>query len=297
MPLALLFVLMFSAEPAFTQSAPVAPTSLQARVDAASAALASNPKFKRRSPKERQQITEFVAGNMLFVLLHEIGHAVTTQMGIPILGKKEDAADAFAVTRLIKLDSGFSDHVLTEAGKGFFLSARRDKKTHDPVPFYDEHGLDEQRGYDVVCWMVGSGQDKYQSLADETDLPKERQKSCAGDFGDASNSWDTVLKPYLRTPDQPKTKIDVVYGEAKGDLDAIGKGLQSIQLLETVAEGVGDAFAWPAPFTIEIQSCGFPNAMWVQKTLKLTTCYELAADFGDLYREYGFASDQKRKRK
>jgi hypothetical protein len=134
MPLALLFVLMFSAEPAFTQSAPVAPTSLQARVDAAAAALASNPKFKRRSPKERQQITEFVAGNMLFVLLHEIGHAVTTQMGIPILGKKEDAADAFAVTRLIKLDSGFSDHVLTEAGKGFFLSARRDKKNARSSP-------------------------------------------------------------------------------------------------------------------------------------------------------------------
>jgi hypothetical protein len=99
--------------------------------------------------------------------LHELAHATTTQMGLPILGKKEDAADAFAVTRLIKLGSGFSDRVLVAAGKGFFLSGRRDEKTGGSVPYYDEHGLDQQRGYDVVCLMVGTGQDKYQHLADE----------------------------------------------------------------------------------------------------------------------------------
>jgi len=32
----------------------------------------------------------------------------------------------------------------------------------------------------------------------------------------ASYSWDSVLKPHPRAPDQPKTKIDVVYGEATG---------------------------------------------------------------------------------
>ena len=79
---------------------------------------------------------------MLFVLLHEMAHATTTQFGLPILGKKEDAADSFAVTRLIKLGAGYSDRVLIESGKGFFLAARRDTKTGDPVPYYDEHGLD-----------------------------------------------------------------------------------------------------------------------------------------------------------
>jgi hypothetical protein len=162
------FVLMVAAGPAFTQPAPSDPANLQARVDAAALALGSNSRFKRLSPKDRQQLAEFVAGNMLFVLLHELSHATTTQLGLPILGKKEDAADAFAVTRLIKLGSGFSDRVLVAAGKGFFLSGRRDEKTGDSVPYYDEHGLDQQRGYDVVCLMVGTGQDKYQHLADET---------------------------------------------------------------------------------------------------------------------------------
>ncbi len=290
-------VLGFGAEPALAQPALPDTASLQARIDAAALALGNNPKFKRLSVKDRQQLAEFVAGNMLFVLLHEMAHATTTQFGLPILGKKEDAADSFAVTRLIKLGSGFSDRVLVEAGKGFFLAARRDKKTGDPVPFYDEHGLDEQRGYDVVCLMVGSGQDKYQHLADETDLPKDRQKSCSGDFTDASGSWDMVLKPHLRAPDQPQTKIEVVYGEAKGPLAAGAEALRSIKLLENVAERLSDVLVWPAPFTVELQSCGFPNAQWALDTRKLTLCYELAADFADLYREYGTASKNTKKRK
>jgi hypothetical protein len=296
-PLCLPFVFTFTTGPIFAQSPPSELEKFQTRIDAAAVALGSNPKFKRQSPKYLQGLAEFVSGNMLFVLLHELAHATTTQMGLPILGKKEDAADSFATTRLIKLDTGFSDRVLVEAGKGWFLNARRDKKTRDPVPYYDEHGLDQQRGYDMVCLMVGSGQEKYQYLADATNLPKSRQESCSGDYADALNSWDMVLKPHLRAADQPKTKINVVYGDAKGNLDTVAQGLRSIQLLETVADRVADAYVWPAPFTIEIQSCGFPNAKWVPSTLTLTLCYELAADFADLYRDYGGAQVDSRKRK
>ena len=60
-----------------------------------------------------------------------------------------------------------------------------------------------------------------------------------------------------------------------------------IRLLETVAEHAADDFAWPAPFTLEMQSCGFPNARWDLATKKLTLCYELAREFADLYRDYG----------
>ena len=49
-----------------------------------------------------------------------------------------------AVTRLIKLDNVFTDGVLEAAAKGWFMSDRRDKKNGDTVPFYDEHGLDQQ---------------------------------------------------------------------------------------------------------------------------------------------------------
>jgi hypothetical protein len=53
--------------------------------------------------------------------------------------------------------------------------------------------------------------------------------------------------------------------------------------LETVAEHAADEFAWPAPFTLEMQSCGYPNARWDLPTHKLTVCYELASEFAGLY--------------
>ena len=55
---------------------------------------------------------------MLFVVLHEMAHAAVNEMGLPVLGKAEDAAHAFAATRLIKIESGVSDRVLTDASQG-----------------------------------------------------------------------------------------------------------------------------------------------------------------------------------
>jgi putative metallopeptidase DUF4344 len=291
----------FALRPADAQPAPAqtpgAPTSQQAKVDAFAKELAKNPKFKKLSPKYLQAATEFVIGNTLFAMLHELGHAATNQLKIPVLGRKEDAADIFAATRLIKLNNDFTDGVLDAAARGWFMTDRRDTKTGDEVPYYDEHGLDQQRAYQIVCLMVGSGDSKYQALADATKLPKDRQKSCAGDFADGSGSWDAALKPHLRAPDQPKTKIEVVYGEGKGDLDVVAQGLRSVGLLETIADRAASAIAWPEPFTVEAQSCGYLNAAWIPDKHKLFLCYELAQDFADLYRDYGDTRQSGRKRR
>jgi hypothetical protein len=262
-----------------------------------SATLLGSTAAESMPKTETQGLAEFVSGNMLFVLCHEIAHAAITQMGLPVLGKAEDAADSFATLRMIRLGSAFSHRVLAEAAKGWFLSNRRDQQTGDKINYYDEHGIDLQRAYQIVCMMVGSDRSKFRDLASETKLPDTRQESCAGDYSNASYSWDLVLKPHLRTPDQPKTKIDVVYGEATGRLEHSAQAARSIQLLETVAQHVADEFAWPAPFTLEMQSCGFPNARWDLSTRKLTLCYELAADFEELYRAYGVARAESPKRK
>jgi Putative metallopeptidase len=283
-----LFAIVAITGPVSAQPAPAQPGALQTRMDAAAAALEKNPRFKSLSPPYRQVIAEFMAGNTLFVLLHELAHATASQMQIPALAGKEDAADSFAVMQLIKSNSGFSDRVIGESAKGWFMSDQRNRENGDPVAYYDEHGLDQERAYRIVCLMVGSGEDKYQRVAAATKLPKDRQDSCAGDFGAASNSWDMALKPHLRSPDQPKTKIDVIYGEAKGGkLEAVAQALRSIMLLETVAERMADTYAWPASFAIEMQSCGYANAQWLPRVRKISLCYELAADFADLYRGYG----------
>src|SRR5262249_31388028 len=137
----------------------------------------------------------------------------------------------------------------------------------------------------------------------------EVQGSCRGDEAAGGAPADLRLRlrqcfvrmgsgaeAALRTPDQPRTRIDVTYGESKGKLAIAGQAMRSMEFLETVAQPTSERLAWPTPFELELQTCGAPDAHWVPKTRKVTLCYEMVADFADLYRAYGAepAADRKR---
>jgi hypothetical protein len=206
-----LFFVLAGVGQLLAQAAPPAP-AFQSRMEEAARTLANEPRLKRLSAQQRQALSEFVVGNMLFVMAHEIGHAVMGEMEIPVLGREEDAADAFAILNALKVGHNFSHGVLVEAAKGWFLSDRRDKKEANQLTYYDNHGLNLQRAYQIVCLMVGSDSKRFKDLADETKLPKERQQSCQEDYRIASWSWETILKSHRRAADQPKQTIDVKYG-------------------------------------------------------------------------------------
>src|SRR5215468_12135617 len=118
-------------------------------------------------------------------------------------------------------------------------------------------------------------------------LPDDRRESCKREFERTSSSWHKVLQPHRRQPDESKVDIETIYGEGKGDLASYAQGFRTMRLLETVAGFTADELAWPVPFTLEMQSCGFINARWNDETRKLTLCYELAADFAELGRDFG----------
>jgi hypothetical protein len=267
------------------------------RIHEAVRAFGNQSGLKGIPPDRREQLAEFVSGNMLFVLLHELGHTTIGELDLPVLGKEEDAADSFASLTLIHIKSEFSEHVLAEAAKGWFMADRRDKKDGEPVVYYDEHGLNQQRAFQIVCYMVGADPVRFKDLAAEIKLPKDRQESCSEDYRKAAKSWGVLLQPHVRATDRPKTKIDAVYGEAKGKLEIAAQIGRSIRLLDGVASQSSELVVWPAPFSLEMQTCGFINAKWDQSTRKLTLCYELAEDFAELYRDYGIPRRESRVRK
>ena len=279
-------------------TAPSTPTTVQERISEVARSLQSNPKLKKLTETQRENVVNFIVGNMLFVMLHELGHGAIEQFKIPILGREEDTADNFAIIRLLEVGSAFSHRILVEATRGWFLSDRRDRDSKEPLYYYDEHGLDKQRAYQIVCIMVGSDPVEFKDLADQTKMPDDRQSTCKIDYDTAFSGWSTVLKPDLRSPEQPKTKIDVTYGDGQGTLDVYAQGFRSLRMLEAVRDRAADLLAWPTPFTLEMQTCGVINGMWQHGQNKLTLCYELAADFADLYRYNDeLTSSKKKKRK
>jgi hypothetical protein len=87
------------------------------------------------------------------------------------LGGLEDD-DEFELGRLLdRVGDDFSHRVLIEAAQGWFLADRRDQKTGVKVAYYDQHVLNQQRAYQIVCLMVGADGD----IANETKLPEERR--------------------------------------------------------------------------------------------------------------------------
>lgn len=259
---------------------------LQARIDASAETLQHEKYLKFYDAARRRDIARFIAGNMMFVLLHEVGHALITEMGLPVLGREEDAADSFASVAMLWMKDEFSHRVLTEAATGWFYADRRDRMEKTPVTYYDEHGLNQQRAYQIVCYMVGSDPEKFAALADEAGLPKERRTRCVGDFSNAEWSWNMLLKKHRRTT-EPKTIMSIVYGEAGAGLEDFAQFLRGVQMLELAAERISDTFIWRAPITLEAKTCGSSGADWNVDTRTLSLCYEMLAEFATLYSNYG----------
>ena len=274
------------AAPEATPESTARSAQFQAKVAEVVRSLDKEPRLKDLTPQQRKDLIEFVTGNMLFALLHELGHAHIQEMGLYVLGREEDAADSYAITTLIKVATDTSANVLTQATKGWFLDDLRNQKEGYAMAFYDEHGLDRQRAYNIVCLMVGSDPDKFADLANQVKMPEERQESCAGDYSNASWSWETALKPHLRAADQPKQKVTVTYGP-EGEYAIIAQALKTIGMVEMLADYTATRFAWRRPIGFDVQSCGQPDLRWDLSIQKIIVCYEIAQDFANLYRGYG----------
>jgi Putative metallopeptidase len=275
------------AEPEPTPTDRARSEQFQARVDEAARALENNPRLKSLTQQQRKDVVEFVVGNTLFALVHEMGHAAISEMGLPVLGREEDAADAYAVLAMLRTGTAVSHRVLVDAATGWFMSDKRSRQDGIKMAVYDEHGLDSQRAYQIVCLMVGSDPDKFAEAAEKAEMPEDRQASCQGDYSNASWSWNTVLKPHRRAADQPKQEFDTVYGPAAGRLEALAQTFRIVRLLETAATYEAELYVWRRPIILEMQACGTPAAHWDLSAHKITICYEMGLDFAMLYRDFG----------
>lgn len=256
------------------------------RLQLAVAAISSHPRVKDVPPAKIRATTEFVLGNTLFALLHETAHGLIADLGLPVLGREEDAADAYATVAMLQMKTEFTHRILVNAAKSWLILDRRSREASEPVVFYDAHGLDLQRAYNIICLMVGSDPDQFDDLAAEVNMPENRRGTCQGDWSNASWSWDKALAPYLRTPGQERPKFQVAYGKAEGSLDIFERSFQAAGLLERVADNAGK-YVWRKPFAIEAKTCGESGANWELREHKVFLCYELSNEFVQLYKQHG----------
>src|SRR5882724_11415139 len=258
----------------------------EARLEAAVLAISTHPRVKDVAQKTLKAMAEFALGNTLFALMHEMAHGLIADLGLPVLGREEDAADAFATISILAMKTEFTHRVLVNAAKGWMISDRRSRDSGESAIFYDAHGLDLQRAYNIICLMVGSDPDQFDDLATEANLPEDRRETCQGDYSNASWSWNKALEPYMRAPELEPIKYPIVFNKPEGSLDIFKQAFQASDIMGYVAAFAG-RFAWRKGFAIEVSMCGEPGASWSIPDRKIVFCYELADDFVQLYKLHG----------
>jgi hypothetical protein len=132
-----------------------------------------------------------------FILMHELGHAFVDVFELPITGKEEDAVDGLATAFLTEFVDG-GDQMAFESAEFFNLLAK-DPALLQESDFWDEHSLDKVRAYQIVCWVAGSSEEAYQTVANLGILGPERLQRCPAEHEQNVTSWFKLLKPHLRS--------------------------------------------------------------------------------------------------
>src|SRR3954463_12288153 len=134
-------------------------------------------------------------GAVVFVLLHETGHALFDLLKVPILGREEDAADNVAAFLMLRAGEGIARRVLGGAAWMYLHDSKG--RMPDDSDFSDVHGLDSQRFYNVLCMAYGSNPASFQGMVDKGYLPKDRAEGCDDEFRQVAFAVKKLIAPSI----------------------------------------------------------------------------------------------------
>lgn len=141
----------------------------------------------------QDELDNAVMGAFVLVLFHELGHALVHVLDLPITGREEDAVDQLAAWAMIDDESG--DDAVLSAALSYYVSAEQSGNEIDDSTFADEHSLDKQRFFNLVCWVYGSNPEKHEGLVGDDFLPEARAERCPGEYQQIDKSWSRLLEP------------------------------------------------------------------------------------------------------
>lgn len=146
-------------------------------------------------PQDQQNI--LLGGALVFTLLHEAGHAAIAEFNIPAIGREEDAADQFAALTFV---AGSNNAAQLLMGPLWWFQLHAQKQTflgfdlRDAKRMYaDEHGVDEQRFYNISCLLYGSNPSAHQEVIANGMLTPERAQRCPSEYQKIRRSWELLL--------------------------------------------------------------------------------------------------------
>ena len=147
--------------------------------------------------KSDAELDDAVLGAVFFVFYHEMGHALIHVLDLPVTGKEEDAVDQLS-TLILADGTDEGEKAVLDGARWFILEEDQNDTDIDQLAFWDEHSLGKQRFYNVLCWLYGHDEKKYDFLVKKEVLPEERAVRCPGEFAQIDKSWNKLLGPHMK---------------------------------------------------------------------------------------------------
>jgi Putative metallopeptidase len=138
-------------------------------------------------------------GQFLWVALHEVGHAAFDIFDVPIFGSVEDAADNFATYILLQFGKNQARRLIVGAAWAW-RAYLGDYKRNPVVPlrlaaFASDHGLPQERYYNLLCLAVGAQHEVFADL--EAYLPTTRAQHCVFEYQRLVHAFGTAITPHI----------------------------------------------------------------------------------------------------
>lgn len=130
----------------------------------------------------------------VFTFFHESGHMLANELQLPITGKEEDAADQFSTLVLATRAGDAGEKAAEAAALWFGIADSPATRTR----FMDEHSLDQQRFYSIMCLLYGDNPRKYERSVTKLGFPDARKAKCQREYQQVTRAWKALLAPYVR---------------------------------------------------------------------------------------------------
>ncbi|PSL20178.1 DUF4344 domain-containing metallopeptidase [Shimia abyssi] len=229
-------------------------------------ALATPARAEVEFDKTPDEVLGYVESNLLGIFYHELGHALIDILGLPIFGQEEDAADVLSV---FLIDAFYEEDTAVQLAYDTAFGFLGEAENTGDVAFWDVHGPDLQRYYNLVCIFYGANPDERDDVAQDLGLPQDRAEYCPDEYEQAADSWGRALDEVTHPKGGKSIQMH--------DVDVVSDGGQlTLDLISDEIAALNMEFRLPETLRVSVIPCEEANAFYDPQYAEIVMCTEFA---------------------
>jgi hypothetical protein len=144
-----------------------------------------------------QALDDHVMNVIVFILFHEVGHALSDIYDLSVRAPEEDIVDNFSAF-LLTTGNAEAEAAAIDGANYFLLSSQKDEeRTVSSMPLWDVHALDKKRYFNIISLIYGKDSIKYAGFIRPNMLQKIESPRYHYNYVISVRSWMRDLSPYM----------------------------------------------------------------------------------------------------